>query len=170
MSKDFCANGIRIGALISPFNPTLMRAFRSIASFTRASQLAEHAWLNLLQDKPFQETYFPALIRKMTDAYEYTTSMLKSYNIRYNSACVSSFTWIDLSEYLAEDSVDAELELNWRMAKAGVWIAMGASFASERNGNFRITFATPREELRLGMERLMGVLKEVKEERGRERE
>ena len=153
MSKDFCANGTRVGALISPSNGPVLKAFRAVSSFTRASQLAEHAWLNLLNNKPFQEWYFPLLQRRMTDAYEFTTSFLKQNDIPYSKASVASFVWVDLSRYLREDGVEAELELNWKMARAGVWIAMGASFASERNGNFRITFATPRQELTMGLER-----------------
>ncbi|EXJ70467.1 uncharacterized protein A1O5_06536 [Cladophialophora psammophila CBS 110553] len=164
MSKDFCANGIRIGALISPSNGKVMKSFRAVASFSRASQLAEHAWLNLLNDRPFLDTYFSLLQQRMTDAYEFTTSFLKQHAIPYNKASVTSFIWVDLSSYLGEDSVEGELELNWKMAHGGVWLAMGASFASEKNGNFRITFATPREELKMGLERLIKVLKDVEEE------
>ena len=153
MSKDFCANGIRIGALISPHNMQLMRTFRAVASFTRASQLAEHVWLNLLNDTHFLDAYFPAFQAKMTDAYEYAVAVLRENNIPYNPASVTSFIWIDLSRYLKEDTQGAELELNWRMARGGVWLAMGASFASEKHGNYRLTFATPREELALGLER-----------------
>lgn len=153
MSKDFCANGIRIGALISPARGIIFQSVNAIASFTRASQLAEHAWLNLLTDKPFQHTYFPLLQTRMTDAYEYTVSVLRENNISYNPASVTSFIWLDLSRFLREDSQEAELDLNWRMARGGVWLAMGASFGSERNGNFRLTFATPREELTLGLDR-----------------
>ncbi|KAK6382752.1 hypothetical protein LTS17_003421 [Exophiala oligosperma] len=161
MSKDFCANGTRIGALISPFNTQLMRSFRSVASFTRASQLAEHAWLNMLNDKMWQEWYFPLFQSRMTDAYAYTTSYLKANGIPYNPASVTSFIWLDLSRWLKEDSQDAELELNWRMAKGGVWLAMGASFASEKNGNFRLTFASPREELTMGLERYVNTQRDM---------
>jgi bifunctional pyridoxal-dependent enzyme with beta-cystathionase and maltose regulon repressor activities len=89
----------------------------------------------------------------MTEAYEYTVSLLRQKRIPYNPASVTSFIWIDLSRYLSEDTQEAELELNWRMAKGGVWLAMGASFASEKNGNYRLTFATPRHELELGLTR-----------------
>ena len=165
LSKDFCANGVRIGCFISPFNDQMLKAFKSIADFTRASQLAEHVWLNLLNDKPFLDSYFPELQRRMTDAYTYTTNELKKRNIPYSPASVSSFLWIDLSEYLEEDSEDAELALNWRLAKAKVWIAMGAMFASEKYGKHRLTFATPREELELGLKRMFKVLDEVKADR-----
>ncbi|KAL2441242.1 putative aminotransferase aclI [Exophiala dermatitidis] len=166
MSKDFCANGTRIGAMISPGpEGALLRSVRAVASFTRASQLAEHAWLNLLTDRPFLDWYFPLFQTRMTEAYEYTVSMLRKNHIPYNPASVTSFIWIDLSRYLREDTQEAELELNWRMAHAGVWLAMGASFGSERNGYFRLTFATPRDELTLGLDRLMKVLHEVETER-----
>lgn len=167
LSKDFCANGIRIGCIISPYNQQMLKAFKSITDFTRASQLAEHVWLNLLNDKPFQKDYFPELQRRMTDAYSYTTGELKKRDIPYSPASVSSFLWVDLSEYLDEDSEDAELALNWRMAKAKVWVAMGAMFGSEKHGNYRVTFATPREELKLGLDRLFKVLEEVKVEKQR---
>lgn len=165
LSKDFCANGVRIGCIISPSNPQLLKAFKSITDFTRASQLAEHVWLNLLNDEPFQADYFLELQRRMTDAYNYTTQELKKRGIPYSPASVSSFLWIDLNKYLEEDSEDAELDLNWRMAKAKVWIAMGAMFGSERHGNYRLTFATPRKELELGLSRLFKLLEEVKAEK-----
>jgi aspartate/methionine/tyrosine aminotransferase len=134
MSKDFCANGIRIGCLISPFNDQILKAFKAITSFTWASQLAEHVWLNILSDKPFLAYYLPELRQRMTDSYTYTTNQLKARGIPYQAASVAPLLWIDLSAYLDEDTVDAELALNWKMVKAGVWIAMGASFASEKNG------------------------------------
>ena len=165
MSKDFCANGIRIGCLISPFNDQLLKAFKAITSFTWASQLAEHVWLNILSDKSFMEYYMPELRRRMTDSYTYTTNHLKARGIPYHAASVAPLLWIDLTSYLDEDTVDAELALNWRMAKAGVWIAMGASFAAEKNGNYRITFATPRDDLELGLGRLFKLLEEVKSEK-----
>ena len=165
MSKDFCANGIRIGCLISPFNDQMLKAFKSITNFTRASQLAEHVWLNILSDRPFLDYYFRELRERMTDSYTYTTNQLKAHGIGYGAASVTPLLWIDLSDYLDDDSMNAELALNWRMAKAGVWIAMGATFASEKNGNYRITFATPRDELELGLSRLFKVLEEVKAQR-----
>ena len=165
MSKDFCANGIRIGCMISPFSPQMLKAFKAITEISWASQLAEHAWLNILTDKSFLEFYLPELRRRMTDAYTYTTSELKSRGIPYRAASVAPLLWIDLSAYLEDDTVDAELALNWKMAKAGVWIAMGATFASEKNGNYRITFATPRDELKLGLRRLFDLLAQVKFEK-----
>ena len=167
MSKDFCANGIRLGCLVSPFNKELLAAFKAVSSFTRASQLAEHVWVNLLNDTTYLEWYFPELQKRMTDAYEYITSLLREKDITYSKASVSSFLWVDVSRYMREDldQDDAELELNWRMAKKGVWVGMGASFASEAKGWVRITFASPRDEVEMGMARFFEVLEDVERER-----
>ncbi|KAK4495581.1 hypothetical protein PRZ48_012849 [Zasmidium cellare] len=158
MSKDFCANGIRIGCLISPFNPDMISAFKSITGFTRPSQLAEEVWLNLLKDKRYLESYFPELRERMADSYAYTTRRLREYDIPYSAASFSPCVWIDLSRYLDDDSEEAELALAWRLVKAKVWLAMGAIFGSEKHGNYRITFATPRQELALGLDRMFEVL------------
>ncbi|USW55235.1 Putative aminotransferase, class I/classII, pyridoxal phosphate-dependent transferase, major [Septoria linicola] len=165
MSKDFEANGIRLGGLISPYNQELLAAFRSVAGFTRPSQLAEHVWLNLLKDKAFLDWYFPEMRRRMTHAYEYVTKRLSEHNVPYEVTTSGICVWIDLSGYLASDTEDAELALNWRLAKAKVWIAMGATFGAEKAGHYRITFATPHDVLQLGLDRMFGVLEEINRER-----
>ena len=171
MSKDFCANGIRIGALISPFNPTLFRAFRSIAAFTRPSHLAEVAWLSLLQATAptgSWSNYFSLLESRMTDSYNFTTSILKQHSIPYTTASSTSFIWLNLSHYLPRpQTFQAELDLNLRMAhEAHIWLAAGQSFGAEDFGWYRLTFASPREELEEGLSRLVGLLEEVERERG----
>ncbi|EME88548.1 uncharacterized protein MYCFIDRAFT_185197 [Pseudocercospora fijiensis CIRAD86] len=165
MSKDLCANGIRVGCLISPFNDGLLSAFKSISRFTRASQLAEQVWLGLFEDRPFLDWYFPEMRRRLADAYAYTTGRLEEERIPYIPASTGVCVWIDLSEYLDHNTQASELTLAWRLAKAGVWIAMGATFGSERHGNYRITFATPRADLELGLDRLFRILGDVRGER-----
>ncbi|KAF7188664.1 putative aminotransferase tcpI [Pseudocercospora fuligena] len=166
MSKDFCANGIRVGCLISPSNDELLSAFKSISGFTRASQLAEQVWLNLFEDGSFLNWYFPEMRRRLADSYAYVTGRLEEQAISYSPASTGVCVWIDLSEYLEHDTRDAELALDWRLARAKVWIAMGATFVSEKHGNYRITFATPRADLELGLDRLFKVLSDIREERG----
>ena len=153
MSKDFCANGIRIGCIISPWSPEMLEAVKSVLSFARPSSMADQAWLHLLEDQPFLDSYFPLFQRRMTNAYNYCTGILKQHRISYIPVCATSFVWLDLASYLQEDSLDAEYDLAFRFARGGVWVAMGQSFGSERCGNFRLTFATPEKEMKLGMQR-----------------
>ena len=153
MSKDFCANGVRVGCCITQANPEMLRALKSVASFCRPSTMAEIAWQNLLEDQKFMDAYFPLLQQKMTAAYNYVTDILKQQNIPYVPVSATSYIWMDLKQYLREDSVEAEMELGLKLAHGGVWVAMGKNFGSEKCGNFRLTFTTPEKELKLGMER-----------------
>jgi aspartate/methionine/tyrosine aminotransferase len=158
MSKDWCANGTRVGAIISPHNPELMKALFTIASFTKASSMAEQAWLKTLNDEEWLALYFQSFTVKMTATYDYCSKALKENNIPYSPVSAASFIWIDLSRYLKEDTAEAELELGWKMVKGGVWLGLGQAFYSEKHGNFRLTFAIPEAELKLGMERYVGQL------------
>lgn len=153
MSKDWCANGIRVGAIISPHNPELMKTLFTIASFTKASSMAEQAWLKTLNDEEWLASYFQTFTAKMTAAYDYCCKALKENNIPYSPVSATSFIWLDLSRYLEEDTAEAELELGWKMVKGGVWLSLGQAFYSEKHGNFRLTFAMPEAEFKLGMKR-----------------
>jgi aspartate/methionine/tyrosine aminotransferase len=153
MSKDWCANGTRAGVIISPFNPDLMKVLFTIASFTRPSSMAEQAWLNILEDEEWLASYFQNFTTKMTAAYDDCAKVLKENNIPYSPASAASFIWLDLSRYLTEETAEAELELGWKMVKGGVWLGLGQSFCSEKHGNFRLTFAAPETDFKVGMER-----------------
>jgi histidinol-phosphate/aromatic aminotransferase/cobyric acid decarboxylase-like protein len=72
MSKDWCANGTRVGAIISLYNPQLIRALGTIASFTRTSSMAENAWLNILEDGEWLESYCLQLLRPSAEAEQYS--------------------------------------------------------------------------------------------------
>ena len=161
MSKDWCANGVRAGAIVSPSNAQLMKALGIIASVTRASSMAEQAWMSILEDEDWLASYFQSLTAKMTAAYDYCAKALKENNIPYSPASAASFVWLDLSEYLKEDTAEAELELGWKMVNGGVWLALGQSFRSEKHGNFRLTFTTPEETFKVGMDKLLAVLEGV---------
>ena len=153
MSKDWCANGTRAGAIISPYNPELMKALGTIASFTRASSMAEQAWLNILEDEEWLASYFQSFTAKMTIAYDSCANALKENNIPYNPVSAASFIWLDLSRFLKENTAEAELDLGWKMVNGGVWLGLGRTFHSEKHGNFRLTFATPEADFKLGMDR-----------------
>lgn len=51
MSKDFCANGLRVGALISQANPLLLRAMAATSMLMKISSPADVIWSALLTDR-----------------------------------------------------------------------------------------------------------------------
>lgn len=86
MSKDFCSNGIRIGAFISPQNPELHRAIRAVSKFAWSSSLADTAWSRLLSDKTFLDGYLPLLTTRLTNAFEVCTGLLHELGIPYKDS------------------------------------------------------------------------------------
>ncbi|KAL8828018.1 MAG: hypothetical protein Q9191_002835 [Dirinaria sp. TL-2023a] len=155
MSKDFCSNGIRIGAFVSPRNPELHRAIRAVSKFAWSSSLADTAWSRLLSDKSFLDNYLPLLTERLTNAFEVCTGLLRELGIPYKDSNCGPFLWADFSSFLQEKTIQAERQLAWSMINAGVWLATGEAYRSEAPGWFRITFAVPEEQLRLGMKRYM---------------
>lgn len=86
------------------------------------------------------------------------TLPLRVHDVPYAAVGFSPCLWTDLSRYLEDDSAAAELAFGWRLAKAKVWIAMCATFGSEKHGNYRITFAAPKDELVVDLDLMFEVL------------
>lgn len=59
---------------------------------------------------------------------------------------------------------DREMTLWNRLLAAGVGLGLGSWYSSEEPGWFRISFAVEKEDLHLGLERLIKTLKEVEAE------
>ncbi|KAL9108390.1 MAG: hypothetical protein Q9227_006850 [Pyrenula ochraceoflavens] len=153
MSKDFCANGLRIGCLVSQNNRQLLAAVRAISKFAWPCSLADRAWANLLEDDRFLADYFPLLIERLARAYKFCTTYLKELEIPYIPACAGPFLWVDMSGLLMQQTAHGELDLAWKLVNGGVWLATGQAYSSEKVGNFRLTFAVPEDEMKLGMDR-----------------
>lgn len=153
MSKDFCSNGLRIGASISADNTQLHAAMRAVSKFAWSSSLADLAWSSILSDENFLQAYFINLTARLTEAYNLCTSILHGMNVPYLPANSGPFVWIDLSKFLQHKTIKSERDLAWQMIEAGVWLATGEAYRSEEPGWFRLTFAVPETEIRLGLER-----------------
>lgn len=86
MSKDFCSNGLRIGAFVSPQNAKLHKAMRAVSKFAWSSSLADAAWSRLLSDNVFLDGYLPLLTERLTKAYELCTGLLDSMGVHYRDS------------------------------------------------------------------------------------
>ncbi|KAL9067827.1 MAG: hypothetical protein Q9161_006645 [Pseudevernia consocians] len=153
MSKDFCSNGLRIGAFISTENPELHAAMRAVSKFAWSSSLADLAWSRILSDESFLQEYLLKNTARLTEAYDICTSTLRAMNVPYLPASSGPFLWINLSAFMPRRTIESERDLAWRMIKTGVWLATGEAYRSEKPGWFRMTFAVPEPEMRLGLER-----------------
>ena len=84
MSKDFCANGFRLGALVS-HNRLVLKGLGSISHFTWPSSLADRAWTAILNDEDFLQHWLATNKQRLGDQYRRATDLLKKHGIRYHN-------------------------------------------------------------------------------------
>ncbi|PQE03584.1 aspartate aminotransferase protein [Rutstroemia sp. NJR-2017a BVV2] len=160
MSKDFCCNGLRIGALVSQANPILHSTLAAISKFAWASSLSDHVWTLMLTDRSFLDFYFSTFRERMSASYEFCAAMLRERGIEYIPSYAGPFIWVSLKPFLpgGKHTLEAERVLSKRMLDNGIWLATGEAFKSETAGWYRITFAMSEEDVKFGLARLWKVL------------
>lgn len=173
-SKDFGANGLRCGVIISR-NHSLIECISNLSIFSYASGLTDHAVSELLEDDTFTEEYISSNRKALLDAYGFVAGTLDAMGVPYaTTSNAALFIWCDLlTPYLQRqaarrDTVRDSAEL-WRASgalaqkldDARVHVGVPDQFGSEQPGWFRLTFSRPREQLREGLARIEKVLEEL---------
>ncbi|GES66711.1 PLP-dependent transferase [Aspergillus terreus] len=103
MSKDFGANGLRVGAIISQSSPDLHVAQRSLSLYAFVSGFSDKITASTLRDDNFTDLYINTNQKKLSDAHEFFIRMLKQHGIEYaTGANAGSFLWINLGKKYME--------------------------------------------------------------------
>ena len=162
MSKDFGANGIRIGAVISQHNEMLHKALIPASPYSSASSLSEHATINILSDEIWVEEYVAKNKQNLKKHHEIAVEWAKSNNIPYKPGVNAAFfLWVDLGAvYKAKDDQDITEAINQKLLAKRVFLASGTSFGSEYPGWFRIVFTNRLELLNEGLKRVLEAVRE----------
>lgn len=165
VSKDFGANGLRLGAIISQFNPRLHAALAPVSLYTSTSALTDHAAANFLDDNAWVDNYIRENRRLLAENFEYATSWAKKNGIDYAPGVNAGFfLWVDLGRAYGEshreaaDKGDLDKTVMDALLKRRVFLASGAQFGSEKPGWFRIVFSHKREYLDLGLQRIAAAI------------
>ncbi|KAF3257232.1 hypothetical protein TWF192_001505 [Orbilia oligospora] len=189
MSKDFCANGLRMGCLISPWNDQIfLAAVVAVGLFQWPSSLPDIAWRTILNDHEFLDQFIIENQKKLGDHYQILVNWFEKHNIPYVAGSNAGFfVWTDLRRYLAKiklpkgddgkipggktnipgqpEGAQKRDKILWeKMIDGGVYVGSAEMFFGEEHGWYRFSFSTPREELELGLSRMEKVLKAVDEE------
>lgn len=173
-SKDFGANGLRCGVIISR-NHALIECISNVSIFSYASGLTDHAVSELLEDDTFTGEYISSNRKALLDAYEFVAGALDAMGVPYaTTSNAALFIWCVLLTPCLErqaarrDTVKDVAEL-WRASSAlaqklddaRVHVGVPDQFGSEQPGWFRLTFSRPKEQLREGLSRIERVLGEL---------
>jgi aspartate/methionine/tyrosine aminotransferase len=167
MSKDFGANGIRLGVIISQHNTDLHNALKGISLYSYPSGVSDHLAALILEDTKFTEPYIRQNQTKLSDLYAYTAKYAKTHAIEYAPGCNAAFfLWVNLGKKYRElhpevpEDEDIGEKVMQQLLKHRVFLASGALFGSEKSGWFRIVFSHPRDYLEEALKRIIAALEE----------
>ena len=164
ISKDFGANGLRLGAVISQGNARLHDALNKVSLYSSTSSLTDHVTANFLDDDEWADGYLAENSRRLESAYVYVTNWAKENDIEYAPGVNAAFfLWVDLGKaYRRSNPTVGEEHLDQVVMDAllskRVFLASGMQFGAERPGWFRIVFSHRREYLDLGLQRILQAL------------
>jgi len=158
MSKDFGANGIRMGTIISQNNPLLHAAIVPVSLMSSTSALTDHAVDNVLSDEEWVEDYIAENRALLAQQYEYVAKWARRNKIEYAPGVNAGFfLWVNLGKMYKETHGEvedtSEVVMN-ALLEHGIFLASGAQFGAEEPGWFRIVFSHPTEYLDVGLKRI----------------
>ncbi|KZO94458.1 PLP-dependent transferase [Calocera viscosa TUFC12733] len=157
-SKDFNANGLRAGALISPYNNDILTAVRATSNYMKISGATSVLWSLILEDDAFWLQFLAENRKRLAKAYRFATAWLKFQHIPYFPAYAGHFVSGKSLRPVEEDKGAArDAEMIRRLLAAKVFVGSAAAFAYPTPGWVRITFAMRRDYLVVGLARLESV-------------
>lgn len=167
LSKDFGANGLRLGAIISQHNASLHAALIPASIYSSTSSLSDHVAANILEDDTWVEQYIAENWRLLAKHYELVVTWAKTHAIPYMPGVNAAFfLWVDLGQAYRSrhPAAHATAELDERIMQSllgrRVFLASGKVFGSEKPGWFRIVFSQPESSLQEGLQRIILALDE----------
>ncbi|KAI1407312.1 putative acc synthase [Hypoxylon sp. FL1857] len=185
MGKDFCANGLRIGAFHSR-NEGLMTALANTCITKWVPYLAQDIWAKMLEDGEFLDAFLTKNRKLLQEHCGVLTEFLDQHKIPYYANINAGiFVWVNLGSYLYhkpqgnggsdQPSTEAspsdiqvhrnrESDLLKRCSNGGVIISSGSSYSTEELGWFRISFTVEKQALHVGLQRLLKCLQAIETE------
>ncbi|KAJ7846798.1 PLP-dependent transferase [Mycena leptocephala] len=99
-TKDFGASGLKLGLLISPENPDLIKLMRPLFYATPISSVSDLLFTRVLQDRPFVERFLADNRAALAEAYEFVAEWLIFHNLEFTRANAAVFVVVDFAPFL----------------------------------------------------------------------
>ncbi|KAK2823867.1 hypothetical protein FQN49_007539 [Arthroderma sp. PD_2] len=166
ISKDFGANGWRLGCIVSLSNREFHTAMNSVAIYSYVSSITDHIVTQMLEDDGFVNLYLAENRRRLASMYAFATDFLRRHAIPYRMGVHAAFfLWLDLGQAYRHRHPDrAKGDITEEVKQAlwahKVYLAWGGNFDSESPGMFRIVFAHPRAYLEEALRRINQALEQ----------
>ncbi|OWZ30063.1 hypothetical protein C356_06044 [Cryptococcus neoformans c45] len=158
MSKDFCANGLRVGSLVSQHNPFLLRSMANTSMLMKLSSPADVIWSTLLQDKMALKKFITTNRQLLGEAQAFIRKWFEDRGVPVADHNAGNFVWVNLGAALEFDDVTTEKRIFQKLLDGGVYIAPGSAYHYHIPGWYRVTFSVARDNLLVGLGRIEKLL------------
>lgn len=157
ISKDFGANGLRLGAIISQHNEPLHRALVPPSLYSSTSSVTDQIAISMFEDEKWIDHYIVENRRLLADSYAHVARWAQNNGIEYAAGVNAAFfLWVNLgAAYQAKHDKSEQDDIDQVVTDAllskKVFLASGAQFGSEDAGWFRIVFTQEKGVLDEGL-------------------
>ncbi|PLB43384.1 PLP-dependent transferase [Aspergillus steynii IBT 23096] len=142
MSKDFGANGLRVGAIISQSSPALHTAQKCLSLYSFVSGLSDQITASIFQNDAVTDRYIKSNQTKLSECHEFITQLLDKHGIEYSHGCNAGFfVWVNLGQKYREAHPGEDDEsltftdiILQRLLDNRVYSAHGTAYGSEHPG------------------------------------
>ncbi|MDC0161188.1 aminotransferase class I/II-fold pyridoxal phosphate-dependent enzyme [Gemmatimonadales bacterium] len=155
LSKDLGISGFRVGILWT-LNKRALEAYENLNLTHSLSNYTQWVLSRVLTEDEFIHDFITRNQQRLTDSYALAARSFRAMGVPYVPARGSLFLWVDLSEFLGEDSESGEMRL-WReiFDDTGVLLTPGVGFGHSKHGLFRFVYPCVQyDELEVAMVRL----------------
>lgn len=161
-AKDFALSGFKTGLFYSE-NKELVTAVQEIAYFHAVSTHTQRFLETLIADRHWRNAFIKENKSRLLAAYSMTKRLFAEHlDVSIIEANAGIFVWADFSDYLQEQTFEAELALFDKIFnECDLSITPGQFFHADRPGWFRVCFAQDEAHIETAVMRLKnGLLSE----------
>ncbi len=154
-AKDFVLSGFKTGVFYSE-NKELVSAVQEIAYFHPVSNHSQRFLENLISNRTWCREFTRKNKTRLFESYTMITDLFESrLDIKIIEANAGIFVWADFSNYMEDQTFEAELKLFDKIFnECHVSIIPGQFFKSNTPGWFRVCFAQKEEYITTAVKRL----------------
>lgn len=165
MSKDFGANGLRMGFTITQHNQSLRAALQAVFEFSWTSSLSDLVTANMLEDDAWVQAYVRENRRRLSLHHRKVIIWAREHRVEYAPGSNAGFfVWANLGavyrSHHAGPVANLDAAVMDSLVAHKVFLADGVRFGSEQPGWFRIIFSREEEYLDEGLRRIAAAIGE----------
>ncbi|KAM4054379.1 aminotransferase class I and II domain-containing protein [Hirsutella rhossiliensis] len=165
MSKDFGANGLRMGFTITQHNQRLRTALQAVFEFSWTSSLSDLVTANMLEDDEWVKGYIQENQRRLSLHHQKVITWAREHGIEYAPGSNAGFfVWANLGavyrKHCAGPVADLDKAVMDSLIAHKVFLADGVHFGAEQPGWFRIIFSREEDYIEEGLRRIAAAIGE----------